>query len=62
MLHMYNRTVDIYVKNDPLKELRILVRALNKIDKKFRDFIFGVCNEFIRELIDYFFMIIDLGN
>ena len=49
------------------KELHILVKALNTIDNETGDFIFGVCNDFIRKLRDYFFTIIDeetasLGN
>ena len=45
-------------KNDILKE----VRALNKIDRKPRDCIFGVLNKIIRKIIDYFFVILGLGN
>ena len=45
-----------------LKELHLLVRALNKIDNKPRDWIFGVCKKFIGKLTYYFFMILDVGT
>ena len=38
------------------------MRALNKIDKEYVDFIFGVCNKFIRKLTYYFFVILNLGT
>ena len=38
------------------------MRALNKIDEKTGDCIFGVCNKLTRKRIDYFFIIIDLGT
>ena len=43
-----------------LKELHVLVRALNKIDEKPGYCIFDVCNKFIRKMKDYFFMILNL--
>ena len=42
-------------KRYPLKELHILVKSLNKIDNKLGYWIFGVCNEFMRKLTEYFF-------
>ena len=35
---------------------------LKIIDDKPRDCIFGVCKKFKRKMIDYFFMILDLGT
>ena len=52
----------IFQKNNYFKELHILVRALNKIDKKPGDCIFGVGNKFTIKLTDYFFMILDEGT
>ena len=54
-------------KTQILKELHIIVEALNKIDNEHGDGIFGVCNKFIRTLTNYFFICIDeetdsLGN
>ena len=45
-----------------MKELHVIVRLLKKIDKKPRDWIFGVCNKFVRKLTYYFFVILDLGT
>ena len=52
MQQLYNRTVEWCVKNYTLKELHILVRALNKINMTPRDKIFGVCKKSIRKLTD----------
>ena len=45
-----------------LRELHILVKALNKIDNEPGDRIFGVCNKCIRKMTDYFFTILDEGT
>ena len=49
-------------KIELLKELHFLVRALNKIDKSPEEEIFRVCKNFIENLTDYFFIILDLGT
>ena len=54
-------------ENNLLKELHILVKALNKIENEPGDRTFGVCNKFLRKLTYYFFTIFDeetpsLGN
>ena len=46
-------------KKELLKELHILIKALNKIDNKPGYCIFRACNELIRKLTDYFFTILD---
>ena len=63
MQHFYNGTMVCHVKNtDKLKEIHLLLKALNKIVKKPIDLIFGICNKFIRKLTDYFLMVLDLGT
>ena len=53
----------LHVKTfDILKELYFLVRDINKIYKKLRYCISGVCKQFIKKLEDYFFVIVDLGT
>ena len=53
---------DMSRKVDLLKELHLLVRALNKPDTSPIENIFGVCKTFITKLIDYFFTIFNLGT
>ena len=53
---------DMSKKIKVFKELHILVRDLNKIDRKPGDYIFGICNKFKRRLTDYFFTILDEGT
>ena len=50
---------DISSEIQLLKELNILVKALNRIDNEPGDCTFGACNKFIRKLTDYVFTIID---
>ena len=50
------------LKTEILKQLNILVKALNKINNEPGYCIFGVCNKFIRKLTDYFFTILDEGT
>ena len=38
------------------------MKTLNKIYNEPSDYIFGVCNKFIRNLIDHFFKILDEKN
>ena len=45
-----------------MKELHILVQALNKIENEPVDGIFGACNELLRKLTYAFFGIIDEGT
>ena len=49
-------------KFELLKELNFLVRALNNFDKSPREGKFGVCKIIIKNLTDYFFVILDLGT
>ena len=51
-----------YVNYEQLKELHVIVRGLNKIYWRPEEEIFGVCNQVIKKLTDYFFMILYLGN
>ena len=61
MWNFYHITMEWYVqKIELLKELNFLVRNFNKPKKIPREEIFGVCKKFIRKLIDYIFVIIDL--
>ena len=53
---------DMSRKIDTLKELHILVKALNKNFKVPGEKKYGVCKQFITKLTDYFFAIIDLGT
>ena len=52
--HYMSKTIEL------LKELHFLVRFLNKPDKRRREEIFGVRKIFVRKLMDYFFILIDL--
>ena len=54
--HYMSKTIEL------LKEFHFLVRVLNKPDKSRREEIFGVCKIFVRKLMDYFFILIDLGT
>ena len=42
-----------------MKEIHVIMKALNKIDNEPGDLLLGVCNNFIRKLKYYFFTIID---
>ena len=51
--NIYNAQLWNYVKKiELLKEVHILVKALNKIDNESGDGIFGVCNKSMRKLTD----------
>ena len=59
---------DMSIKNDLMKELHTLVKALNKRyiftseDKCGVEGKYGVCKKFITKLTDYFFTIIESGT
>ena len=46
----------------PIEIITFSIEGLLKIDKSPGEEIFGVCKKTIEKLIDYFFMILDLGT